>query len=226
MRRALGLGDWLGLRLGSRAKAPLAGLALLASAFLLLGLSAPVSALTIDPNPVLFDNGSVSGSITLVEAATGIPSGGNVLAGSVSGTDTSLVFEVTLDPGSDPINEIGVAIEPVGFTFTLPTGGGDIAGTGDVGIDDVDDSLFGQLVFVFDGNLGAGQTSDRFFISFGSLSAGQQVNFMISPADGTSDFFAQGTLVDVPEASLGLLAGVLALGGVAAAAIRRQRRDL
>jgi hypothetical protein len=220
MRRTLGPGDWLGLRLGSRAKAPLAGLALLAGAFLLLGLSAPAAGLTIDPNPVLFDNGSVSGSITLVETTTGVPSGGNVLAGSVSGTDLSLVFEVTMDVGSDALGTIGVGVSEPGPFFPIPvdsTGAGDVAGTGDVGISGVSGPA-DTRIFAFDGGLGSGQTSDRFFVSYASLSEGWSVNFMIGPAEG-SQFTVTSTLVAVPEAS----AALLLLAGVGAAALAARR---
>jgi hypothetical protein len=218
MRQWLELGRWLGLQGGGRARVLGAGLALLAGAFLLLGLSSPAASLTLDPNPVLFDDKGVSGSITLVETATGIPFGGEVLTGTVSGTDVSLVYEVSLNAGSGALDQIGA-----GVFMVFSKGAGRIAGTGDVGIasESGDSSI---PVFNFDGNLGANQTSDRFFVSYASLSEGSFATFMISPADGSGEFTVTGQLVAVPEASVLLLLGVAGLG--AAQAARRRRRGV
>lgn len=211
MRSAPGLGSWIRLPL-----APL-GLALAAAIWLVAGAAAPASALSISPNPVVFDNGSVSGTITWIETATGIPSGGTQLAGTTGVSDLSLVFEVTLDAGSDSIDSVGV-----GIFLVNSTGAGTIAGTGDVAIGSVSGTA-GTRIFNFTGDLDAGETSDRFFISYASLSEGQSVTFMISPADGSADFTVTSTLVAVPEASALMLLGIAGLA-TAPAWLRRRRR--
>ncbi len=209
MRSAPGLGSWIRLPL-----APL-GLALAAAIWLVAGAAAPASALTIDPNPVVFDNGSVSGTITWIETATGNP--GTQLAGTTGVSDLSLVFEVTLDAGSESIDSVGV-----GIFLVNSTGAGTIAGTGDVAVGSVSGTA-GTRIFNFTGNLDAEETSDRFFISYASLSEGQNVSFMISPADGSSDFTVTSTLVAVPEASALMLLGIAGLA-TAPAWLRRRRR--
>jgi hypothetical protein len=218
MRSAPGLGSWIRLPL-----APL-GLALAAAIWLVAGAAAPASALTIDPNPVSFfqitdedTDAFVSGTITWIETATGIPSGGTQLAGTTGVSDLSLVFEVTLDAGSDSIDSVGV-----GVFLVNSTGAGTIAGTGDVAVGSVSGTA-GTRIFNFTGNLDAEETSDRFFISYASLSEGQSVTFMISPADGSADFTVTSTLVAVPEASALMLLGIAGLA-TAPAWLRRRRR--
>lgn len=185
--------------------------------------AAPSMALTIDPNPIAFDNGAgVSGTILLVGTATGLPTGGAVLAGAVGVSDTVLVFEAFVAEGSGALDGIGVGVFQPPFTGISSTGAGRIAGGG-VDISGVSGTA-GTRIFGFDGNLGAGQTSDLFFVSFESLSTdgSQQVTFMISPASGASDFTVTGSIV--PEPSMFLLFG-LGLTGLAGITRRRGEGD-
>lgn len=192
--------------------------ALLAAGILLgAGGAGTASALAIDPNPVAFDNGTVSGEITLTSVVNGAPSGGNVLLGTVDASDVTLVFQVSVTAGT--LNEVGVsAFKPLfgvgspalSGAGTIPNGGEDVTGV----------SASGSTGAVFDflagdpasGTLSAGETSDEFFVSYASLATdgSLDVNFMISPEPG-SDFTESATIVPEPATVLLALAGLVGL---------------
>jgi len=183
--------------------------ALLAAGVLLgAGWAGTASALTIDPNPVSFDNGTVSGTITLIADANGVPSGGSVEVGSVDPSDISLVFQVSVTAGT--LNGVGVSAFDTTFTAQpVVAGAGVIAGTGDEAVSAVGQS--GSTI-IFDflsggvGTLDAGEISDEFFVSYESLVTDGSIslNFMISP-EAQSDFTVTSSVV-VPEPATLLLA--------------------
>jgi hypothetical protein len=179
----------------------------------LLSLLVPLGAgaLTISPNPQSFSNGTDIGTITLVGTATGVPSGGTVLAGAVGVTDVSLIFQVSVTGGA--LESLGVGASGIGGPpFLSSTGAGWISGT-DVDITSVTGTA-GTRIFDFDGDgeLDSGQTSDLFFVSYTSLpdDGTRQVNFMVNGSTG-SDFTVSAILV-VPEPGTLALVGVLGLG--------------
>jgi hypothetical protein len=171
------------------------------------------AALTINPNPTTFSNGTDVGSITLVGTATGVPSGGTVLAGTVGAGDVSLIFQVTMTGGA--LESLGVGASGIGGPpFLSSTGAGWIPGS-DVDITSVTGTA-GTRIFDFDadGELDAGQTSDLFFVSYASLpdDGTRQVNFMVNGSTGSD--IPVSAILEAPEPGvLGLLAlGVGALG--------------
>jgi hypothetical protein len=179
-------------------------------------LASPASSLSIDPNPLSFDNGAgVFGTITLVGTATGLPAGGEVLAGLVGASDVVLLFEAFVDAGSGAVDAIGAGVFQPPFTGISSTGAGRIA-DGGVDISGVSGTA-GTRIFGFAGNLDPGETSDVFFVSFASLSTdgSQVINFMISPASGASDFTATSTIVPEPSVFLLFGLGTAALAGIA-----------
>jgi hypothetical protein len=180
-----------------------------------LVLLAPIgaAALTISPNPQTFSNGTDAGSITLVGTATGVPSGGTVLAGSVGVSDVTLIFQATVTSGA--LESLGVGATGIGGPpFLSSTGAGRIAGP-DVDVTGVTGTA-GTRIFDFDGDgeLDAGQTSDYFFVSWASLPDDEtrQVNFMVNGSTG-SDFTVSAVITAPEPEVLGLLG--LGLGGLA-----------
>lgn len=192
----------------------------------LLAWAGVASAVVIVPDPVSFDQNGVSGEIALVASGSGVPSGGNVLVGSVDGSDVSLVFEATLDGDSGTVDAIGVgAFNPDTFSGPTPTGGGDVPNGGE----DVTDAGQSGSTLIFEfltddatpvPTLEPGETSDGFFVSYESLAQDGSlvVNFMISPGDG-SDFTVSSTIVPEP-ATLGMVG--LGLAGLGWASRRRR----
>jgi hypothetical protein len=185
-----------------------------------LALLLPVAAaaITINPNPVTFNNGTDAGTITLVGSVTGVPSGGTVLAGSVGASDISLVFQVTVTSGN--VESLGIGASGIGGPpFLSSTGAGWIPGS-DVDITSVTGTA-GTRIFDFDsdGELDLGQTSDWFFVSYASLpeDGTRQVNFMVNGSTGSD--IPISAVLEAPEP--GVL-GLLALGsGALGLAVRR-----
>lgn len=191
------------------------------------------SALTIDPNPILFDDSSsgVSGSITLVDSGDGVPSGGDVLVGSVDGSDVTMAFEIQLDQGSSAVNGVSVsAFNPDTFSGPTLAGGGDVPNGGE-DITGASTSGSNGVLYEFLDDEGTSsneelegqETSDRFFISYESLTTDGSLdaNFMISPADGSRDFDANAAIVPEP-ATLALIG--FGVGGLALLSGRRRGR--
>jgi hypothetical protein len=185
---------------------------LCAAAALVVFAPVGADALTISPNPQTFSNGTDAGSITLVGTATGIPSGGTVLAGTVGVSDVTLIFQATVTSGA--LESLGVGASGIGGPpFLSSTGAGRIAGP-DVDVTSVTGTA-GTRIFDFDGDgeLDAGQTSDYFFISYASLPDDEtrQVNFMVNGSTGSD--FTVSAVITAPEPQVfGLLA--LGLGGL------------
>jgi hypothetical protein len=187
------------------------------SAYLLLaGTPAPATGLAITPDPAVFDlliGGSdhFKGNIDFVGMVTGAPAGGVVLGGSVGAGDVTLMFTATIDSDSAlgmastnifpfPVLASSPVFSAVG---TIPDGGADVS----LQFADSDSAI---ILYDDPGDfeLNPGQTSDTFFLSFSSISVGDQLGFeyVVLPL---------GTLTVVPEpGALGLLAlGACALAG-------------
>ncbi|MHC4990111.1 MAG: hypothetical protein ACYTGC_03945 [Planctomycetota bacterium] len=195
--------------------------------------SASAGLMTMDPNPVQFDNGSaanpISGWIELVSVEQGVPDGGTVLAGSVSETDITLVFQIMVTEGE--VFSVGIGVFDTNTFSGVPsTGAGWIPDNPDwVDITGVSGTA-GTRVFTFDndadgegndnGRLGAGETSDLLFVSYSSLvfDGSQFLNFMI--IDGGPDPFVSVPLVPGPASLL-----VLGMGAAALAGRRPRRRE-
>jgi hypothetical protein len=190
-----------------------------------------------------YDNGAgTTGTITFLGFVTGTPGGTVATTGTIGLTDTVLLFSVT--PTAGTIDSIGVgavfcdpgiynggsppfpcANSGTGPSF-FPTGRVSTgAGWGPDGTD-VDIASFSGTastrIFNFAdgpdvgtlGDLGVGETSDRFFVSwaFGDITFDSRttINFMISPESG-ADFTQSITLVPEPSAALLLGAGLAAI---------------
>jgi hypothetical protein len=204
------------------------------AALLSLGFASNASAFSFDmsPNPVDTDFGNgdggtgENGTITLVGVVSGTPAGG-VCTTCPGGSDLSLVFELTMDSGADPIASLGVSILYSAFLGYSITGAGSIE-TGGVDVTGVSitTTAFGDTAnFVFGAGAGvaATQTSDQFFVSVASLlgDESEKINFMVGPQDGDADYTIYPAPIITPEPGTALL---LAVGIVGLAVGRRATR--
>jgi hypothetical protein len=200
-------------------QAPLARFTIAFAALVSLLVAAslrPAQALSITPDPNAFsldlDPGPgenlLAGSFDFVGMVTGTPGGGIVLDGSVGAGDVTLIFTATIDAASD----IGLATtnifrSPTSASSPVFTAVGTIPGAGvDVNIGTVV-STTAIIHYDSPNELDPGETSDAFFLSFSSISVGDQLGleYVVLPL---------GTLTVVPEpGTLGILAlGLAALG--------------
>ena len=171
----------------------------------------PAGALSITPDPVVFnlDLGGgmlLKGNFDFVGTVTGTPGGGIVLDGSVGAGDITLIFTATIDADSD----FGLATTYISrFPNLSPvfSGVGTIPGAGV----DVTNGFVGSssatVHYDSPNELDPGETSDAFFLSFSSISIGDQLNleYVILPL-GTV------TVVPEPQLTVLLLLGMGALG--------------
>lgn len=185
---------------------------LLLAASLLLAVPSTVSALTMSPNPLLFSGTGAAGSITFIGQETGTPAGGTVLAGTVGGSDISLIFQVSITSGG--IDSIGASL------FLLNSTGAGWIGTSSDGLVDITTvtGTAGTRIFNFaassesvNPNVNVGETSNRFFVSYASITPSKAATFMISPSDASPDFTASATIVPEPASLMLLGAGLAGL---------------
>ena len=175
--------------------------------------------LTMDPNPIAsvsnYD-GSIR-TLELIEASSGIPQGGVVLAGAVDPGDISLVFQLSQEAGTGPLvvllMSLGLTTGPLpGSLPNVPIGGaGWIPGNEpDSLVDFHDIEVMGSLAWLRLSGTFENATTDLFFLSFDQL-----------PVDGTVGVcFGSGALI-VPEPRTGFL---LASGLTLIANMRRRQR--
>jgi len=180
----------------------------------------PSAGVSITPNPIVFNIATccedlISGSLSLVGTTAGVPPDGLVLDGAVDANDLSLIFQLSLDPSS-PLAADSLRIQIAGsdpFNQPDPDGVGWIPGAlVDVQSGELEPS--GSQVVRFDFNLGPGEATDSFFVSYssGELRAGDPVYSLIHPVTAVQYFFLPGAFL-VPEPNLTslLLVGVVML---------------
>jgi hypothetical protein len=127
---------------------------------------APWFAESVDP---IHGTGGSRGMFTFVGAIQGLPAGGIVLAGDVSPTDTSLVFQVSLHPASRPLVWVGTRFLSPLTDVAGTTGAGWIPGSEPDTLTDFAAGIAGGGVdtawLIMDGVLDAGRTTNLFFVS-------------------------------------------------------------
>jgi hypothetical protein len=197
----------------------------------LLLLADTAAALSISGNTVSFTNGTLSGTITLVEMVTGAPLGAETLVGSApDASKTSLVFQVAVMAGA--LDELGVSL-----FLKSSTGAGRIPGAEPDALVDVVavTGTAGARLFQFGAgseNVDPGDTSDAFFVAYNTadvlalVDQANQVAFMVSPVPG-ADFTVTATITSDPGAIFVPEPGSLGLAGLALGCLllARRRRD-
>jgi hypothetical protein len=142
-----------------------------------------LSAQTVQPNPVswfadffdpIFGTGRSKGTFTFVDAVTGLPPGGAVLAGSVSPGDTTFIFQVALDADSrrslTTVGVLGADVTAAGWIpSSIPSSVGFIGAA----------LAFNDEQVVLDGPLSPGRTSDLFFVSFSAVAVGTELTYWV-----------------------------------------------
>ena len=201
--------------------------ALLFLACLLFVLPLKAAAVSILPNPVIFNDGTTFVTVTLVGTATGMPGGGSQLTGTTSAGNIVLIFQLSVSAGAVEVLRVGARVLPV-LPLITTTGTGTIAGTGvDVlagagGTATTPRFDFGVAGTPFAGEgVAAGQTSDYFFVSFASLAANgtEGIRFTVDP--GVGGLF-NGEAIIIPEPGSLLLLG-MGLGFLGTRAARRRK---
>jgi PEP-CTERM motif len=150
------------------------GAALVTAVLVWAVLPASAQALSLTPDPLLFDlsgQGAINvlkGTIDVIGFTTGVPSGATY-AGSISPTDVTILFQASSDPASD------LSIP----NFYVTTVGATESGRGTIPGPNEDVSANGGATFDFPNGLDGGETTDIFFISFSSIAPGATINWEI-----------------------------------------------
>jgi hypothetical protein len=131
---------------------------------------------------------------------TGTPAGGIVLDGSVGAGDVTLILTLAIDSDSDFGLPIVSMFRPPSASSPVFSAVGTIPGPGD-DVGATFSPATGNAQFIFDdpNQVDPGETSDPFFVSFSTISVGDQLNleYVILPL---------GTMTVVPEpGTLGLV---------------------
>jgi hypothetical protein len=161
----------------------------------LLFTAGAATALTIDPNPATGLDAEVKMLLLDDDKMTFQLT---VNTGGIIQIDVSMLFDDLLDPGA----------------YSFVSDAGTYAGTGDVGMTAVNAVTEAQFI----GAVGAGQTSDEFWVQFdASIPQGWEGSITFDSGAG----FAEAPYAIIPEPGTLLLMGA-ALGGLG---LLRRRRD-
>lgn len=181
---------------------------LLSAAVLVLSANAS-HGLSVDHTTTLFNvgNGQYVGSTSLIALTTGLPSGGVILDGSVSATDWTAIFEISLEPQSafglqawvqrTLLNGTGLTITGAGV---VPSSAANLSLAGACSSE-----TNGGNACIFQG-FAPNETSEQFFVSMAGLAAGQQLTVNNGSRFGAT--LGQFNIVEVPEPSTALLMGI------------------
>jgi len=190
-------------------------------------LSDRASAIDLSPNPFLLKGtgsggGDIEASVRLVGTSTGVPPGGVTKFGSISPTDTSLIFRVRVHGGSAPVKYFLLGADttypPLPPMLSI-SGGGVIPGP-DV---DVEVALWPTDPSVYVTGLSENGVSNDFFISFPTapavgqfVLAGTNDEALGGPACGFTPCVQNHAVVvnDQPAVPASSASGVILLAGL------------
>jgi hypothetical protein len=196
-------------------------------ACLLLLFPIKASAVGILPNPVVFTDGTTTFTVTLVGSTLGLPGGWTQLTGTTNPGDITLIFTLSVSAGAVEVLRVGARIIST-LTLIPTTGTGTIAGSGvDVnagagGTTTTPRFDFGVVGTPVAGEgVGAGQTSDYFFLSFASLAANSTEAIRFTADPGVGGLFG-GDAIIIPEPGSLLLFG-MGLGFLGTHVARRRK---
>jgi hypothetical protein len=204
---------------GRTGRRPGAAPILLALVLVLAGSRTAVG-LSIVPDPLGL-SGAATGSLDLLAVVTGVPAGGTVQFGSVSGSDTTLVFGLSIsshEAGGDPFYALVSSGTIVGAGVIA---GADLAVAPDLSIFDPplsEAAVVGDPAGDFDVGVVPGQVYDPFFVSFSSLSPGDTLSVLPCTAFPFASCVAELELGEAsvvpgpPTSALLLLGAAFALG--------------